>query len=206
LNRSLARFLSVAFHPLLMPTYLFGIILYFLPVASLSLPLQSRWIVLGMIFFTTFIIPGLGAYAMFRTGFIDSYEIDRREQRSKPLLFTAVCYGVTAYLFQSEPVFDHLFFFVMGVITASVFVAWVVSFFWKISAHGIGLGGALGVLLLINKLIPESGLLIPIVLAILLSGAVLSARLELHAHSPAQAYTGFLTGLLLVLLAGTVAL
>ncbi len=189
-----------------MPTYLFGVILYFLPVASISLPMQSRWIVLGMIFFTTFIIPGLGAFAMFKTGFIDSYEIDRREQRSKPLLFTAVCYGVTTYLFQSEPVFDHLFFFVMGVITASVFVAWVVSFFWKISAHGIGLGGALGVLLLINKLIPDAGLLLPIVLAILLSGAVLSARLELHAHSPAQAYTGFLTGLLLVLLAGTVAL
>ncbi|WP_253401175.1 hypothetical protein [Pontibacter sp. HSC-36F09] len=206
MNRSLARFLSVAFHPLLMPTYLFAIILYFLPVSSISLPLQSRWIVLSMIFFTTFMVPGLGAFAMFKTGFIDSYEIDRREQRSRPLLFTALCYGVTTYLFYSESVFDLLFYFVMGVVTASVLVAWCVSFFWKISAHGIGLGGALGVLLLMNKLMPESGLLIPIVLLVLVSGAVLSARLALHAHTPAQAYTGFLTGLLLVLLAGFVAL
>ncbi|MBX0333810.1 hypothetical protein K3G39_11235 [Pontibacter sp. HSC-14F20] len=206
MNRSLARFLSVAFHPLLMPTYLFVIILYFLPVSSISLPLQSRWIVLSMIFFTTFVVPGLGAFAMFKTGFIDSYEIDRREQRSKPLLFTALCYGVTTYLFYTESVFDQLFYFVMGVVTASVFVAWVVSFFWKISAHGIGLGGALGVLLLVNKLMPESGLLIPIVLMILVSGAVLSARLALHAHTPAQAYTGFLIGLMLVLMAGFVAL
>ena len=151
-------------------------------------------------------VPGLGAYAMFRTGFIDSYEIDRREQRSKPLLFTAVCYAVTTYLFYSEPVFDQLFFFVMGVITASVFQAWFVSFFWKISAHGIGLGGALGVLLLVNKLTPEAGLLAPIVLVILVSGAVLSARLALHAHTPAQAYTGFATGLILVLTAGFIAL
>ncbi|WP_188500624.1 hypothetical protein [Pontibacter amylolyticus] len=206
MNRSLARFLSVAFHPLLMPTYLFAIILYFLPVSSISLPLQSRWIVLGMIFFTTFMVPGLGAFAMFKTGFIDSYEIDRREQRSRPLLFTALCYAVTTYLFYTESVFDELFYFVMGVVTASVFVAWCVSFFWKISAHGIGLGGALGVLLLVNKLMPESGLLIPIVLLILVSGAVLTARLALHAHTPAQAYTGFLTGLLLVLAAGFVAL
>ncbi|WP_303412066.1 hypothetical protein [Pontibacter sp. BT731] len=206
MNRSLARFLSVAFHPLLMPTYLFAIILYFLPVSSISLPLQSRWIVLSMIFFTTFMVPGLGAFAMFKTGFIDSYEIDRREQRSRPLLFTALCYAVTTYLFYSESVFDQLFYFVMGVVTASVLVAWCVSFFWKISAHGIGLGGALGVLLLMNKLMPESGLLIPIVLLVLVSGAVLSARLALHAHTPAQAYTGFLTGLLLVLLAGFVAL
>ncbi|WP_299705842.1 hypothetical protein [uncultured Pontibacter sp.] len=206
MNRSLARFLSVAFHPLLMPTYLFVIILYFLPVASLSFPMQSRWIILSMIFFTTFMVPGLGAYAMFRTGFIDSYEIDRREQRSKPLLFTAVCYAVTTYLFYTEPVFDQLFYFVMGVITASVFLAWFVSFFWKISAHGIGLGGALGVLLLINKLMPDAGLLSPIVLVILVSGAVLSARLALHAHTPAQAYTGFATGLILVLMAGFIAL
>ncbi|WP_245869050.1 hypothetical protein [Pontibacter ramchanderi] len=189
-----------------MPTYLFAIILYFLPVSAISLPLQSRWIVLGMIFFTTFMVPGLGAFAMFKTGFIDSYEIDRREQRSRPLLFTALCYAVTTYLFYTESVFDQIFYFVMGVITASVLVAWLVSFFWKISAHGIGLGGALGVLMLMNKLMPGSGLLIPIVLLILVSGAVLSARLELHAHTPAQAYTGFLTGLLLVLLAGTVAL
>lgn len=206
MNRSLAHFLSVAFHPLLMPTYLFVIMLYFLPVASLSLPLQSRWVVLSMIFFTTFVVPGLGAYAMFRTGFIDSYELDRREQRSRPLLFTAVCYAVTTYLFYTEPVFDQLFCFVMGVITASVFLAWFVSFFWKISAHGIGLGGALGVLLLMNKLIPEAGLLSPIVLFILVSGGVLSARLALHAHTPAQAYTGFATGLILVLMAGFIAL
>ncbi len=206
MNRSLARFLSVAFHPLLMPTYLFVIILYFLPVSSISLPLQSRWIILGMVFFSTFMVPGLGAFAMFKTGFIDSYEIDRREQRSKPLLFTALCYAVTTYLFYSEPVFDQLFYFVMAVITASVFVAWFVSFFWKISAHGIGLGGALGVLLLVNKLMPEAGLIMPIILLILVSGAVLSARLALHAHTPAQAYTGFLTGLVLVLMAGLVAL
>ncbi|MBF8964423.1 hypothetical protein I0P70_14310 [Pontibacter sp. FD36] len=206
MNRSLARFLSVAFHPLLMPTYLFVIILYFLPVSSISLPLQSRWIILGMVFFSTFMVPGLGAFAMFKTGFIDSYEIDRREQRSKPLLFTALCYAVTTYLFYSEPVFDQLFYFIMAVITASVFVAWFVSFFWKISAHGIGLGGALGVLLLVNKLMPEAGLLMPIILLILVSGAVLSARLALHAHTPAQAYTGFLTGLVLVLMAGLVAL
>ncbi|WP_299984233.1 hypothetical protein [uncultured Pontibacter sp.] len=189
-----------------MPTYLFVIILYFLPVSSISLPLQSRWIILGMVFFSTFMVPGLGAFAMFKTGFIDSYEIDRREQRSKPLLFTALCYAVTTYLFYSEPVFDQLFYFVMAVITASVFVAWFVSFFWKISAHGIGLGGALGVLLLVNKLMPEAGLIMPIILLILVSGAVLSARLALHAHTPAQAYTGFLTGLVLVLMAGLVAL
>jgi hypothetical protein len=194
------------FHPLLMPTYLFALILYFLPVASISLPFQSRWIVLSMIFFTTFIIPGLGAFAMFRTGFIDSYEMDRREQRSKPLLFTGVCYSVTAYLFHREPVFDHLFYFVMGIIAASVLLAWIISFYWKISAHGIGLGGVLGILLALNKVLPGAGLLMPILATIIVSGAVLSARLALHAHTPAQVYTGFGAGLLLVLTAATIAL
>ncbi len=194
------------FHPLLMPTYLFSIILYLLPAAAISLPLQSRWIVLSMIFFTTFIIPGLGAFVMFRTGFIDSYEISRREQRGTPLLFTGVCYAVTAYLLHQEPVFDMMFYFVMGAIAASVFLAWLISFFWKISAHGIGLGGAFGILLLLNRLQPDAHLLAIILVAIVVSGAVLSARLALHAHTPAQVYAGFGTGLLLVLTAGGIAL
>ena len=47
--------------------------------------MQSRWIVLGMIFFTTFIIPGLGAYAMVRSGQLDSMEMERREQLNIPV-------------------------------------------------------------------------------------------------------------------------
>ncbi|MCC9136569.1 hypothetical protein ACFSKU_07160 [Pontibacter silvestris] len=202
MNRSIAQLLSVLFHPLLIPTYLFAFIMYYLPVSALTLPLRSRWIVLGMIFFTTFIIPGMGAYVMVRAGQLDSVEMDRREQRSLPLLFTTVCYAVTSYLLYREPAFDAIFYFVMAVIAVAVFLTYLISLFWKISAHGVGIGGGLGFLLILNRLVPEASLAMPIAVAIVLAGAVLSARLALHAHTPDQVYAGFSCGVALAFSAG----
>jgi len=205
-NRSLAKALSAVLHPLLLPTYLFAFILYYLPAPALSLPMQSRWIVLGMIFFTTFIIPGLGAYAMVRSGQLDSLEMERREQRRLPLLFTSVCYGITTYLLYREPAFDEIFYFIMGIITASVVLTYGLSLVWKVSAHSVGMGGALGLLLILSKLVPDVPMLLPIALSIVLTGGVLSARLALHAHTPSEVYAGFGSGLLLALTAGMFAL
>jgi len=200
-NRSLAQVLSVVFHPLLLPTYLFGFILFYMPSPMLSLTMMGRWIMLGMLFITTFVIPGLGAYTMVRTGQLDSVEMNRREQRGLPLLFTGLCYALTAYLLHRESGFNSVFFIVMVIIAASVFYTFVVSLFWKISAHAVGMGGGLGLLLILNRMVPDAMMMVPLALVLLLSGAVISARLSLHRHTPAQVYTGFASGLLLALTA-----
>lgn len=201
MNRSLAKALSVVFHPLLLPTYVFAIILYYLPESALTLPMQVRWMVLAMIFFSTFILPTAAVYAMVRLGYLDSMEADRRDQRSIPLLFTGICYAATAYLFYREPTYNPIFYFVMGIIAASVFVAYIVTQFWKISAHSIGMGGALGLLVLLHKLAPEAMLVYPIIIGVFLTGAVMSARLALQAHTPEEVYAGFGSGFLLALMA-----
>ncbi len=205
MNHSLAKLLSVVFHPLLLPTYIFAFILYLMPAAMLTLPMQSRWVVLCLIVISTFIVPGIGAYTMVRTGHLDSMEMERREQRGVPLLFTGLCYALTAYLFYSTSALDAIFFFVMGLIAASVFLTYVVSLFWKLSAHSVGMGGALGLLLVLNRIMPDSSLTVAIMVVIILSGAVLSARLALHAHSPAQVYSGYGAGLLLTIVTAYVA-
>lgn len=204
MNRSIAQVLSVLFHPLLMPTYLFYFILYQLPASAVYFPVQSRWVVLTLIVICTFIIPGLVAYAMVRAGWLQSMEMEEREQRWQPLLFTGLCYGLTTYMFYRQPAFDALFYFVLGIITASVLFTFITSFFWKISAHGVGIGGILGLLLWLNREVPDTSLTVAILLTILLAGALLSARLSLNAHTPAQVYAGFCSGLLLALSAGTV--
>ncbi|WP_276499558.1 hypothetical protein [Pontibacter litorisediminis] len=191
--------MSVVFHPLLLPTYLFAIILYYMPSSTLTLPMRVRWIVLAMIFFTTFIVPAAAAFAMMRLGYLSSLEMDRREERGFPLLFTAICYAATSYLFYSEPTYDAIFYFVMGIIAAAVFLAFAISQFWKISAHSIGLGGGLGLLLVLHKLAPEAMLIYPVIVAVFVAGVVMSARLALHAHTPAEVYAGFGSGLLLAL-------
>ena len=59
------------------------------------------------------------------------------------------------------------------------------------------IGGPLGILLFLHASLPESQLLYVVVAAIVVIGAVMSARLALQAHTPAEVYTGFLLGLVI---------
>lgn len=194
MNRTLALTLSVLFHPLLIPTYLFLLVLYGLPQSAVTFPFESRWVILAIIFFTTFIIPGLGTYFLYRNGLISSLHIQNRPERSLPFFFTTICFGVTSYLLYQEQVFDRLLFYIMLLITLSVFLLYLFSFRWKISAHSVGLGGGLGILLYLHANQPESPLIYVLVIAILIIGAVMSARLALQNHTPTEVYTGFLLG------------
>ncbi|GAA4307104.1 hypothetical protein [Nibribacter koreensis] len=197
MNPRLALVLSVVFHPLLLPSYLFALILFYLPVGALTFPVEGRRLVWIMVFLTTFLIPGLGAYAMRRAGQISSLTLESRADRRWPLLFAAACYTVTTVLFYRQTYFDDLFFYVMAIITASVYMTLVINQFWKISAHAIGVGGALGILVLLYDWLPEPHLFYPAVIGIAIAGAVLSARLALGAHNTKQVYTGFILGFLL---------
>ena len=194
MNRTLAHTLSVLFHPLLMPTFLFFVVLYVLPQSAVTFPPESRWLIIAIVFFSTFVIPGLGTYFMFRSGFVSSMHVESRPERNLPFFFTTVCFAITSYLFYQEQYFDRLLFYIMFLITLSVFFTYLFSFRWKISAHSVGLGGTLGILLLLHALLPESPLLYIIVAAVLVAGAVMSARLALNAHTPAEVYSGFLIG------------
>lgn len=177
-----------------MPTYLFYLILYGLPASVITFPADRRWAIMVLVFSSTFVFPALGTYFLYRQGRVKNMELNHQADRHLPFLFTTLCFALTAYLFFQEAYFDRLFFYVMALITLSVFLTLLFSFYFKISAHGVGLGGALGILLLLNKVVPETHLLYVILAAIVLSGLVLSARLELDAHSPPEVYSGFLLG------------
>ena len=194
MNRTLAQILSGLFHPLLLPTYIFCIILYVLPESLVTFPMASRWIIMVLVLLTTFIVPGVGTYYMYRQGFISSMQVENRPERNLPFFFAAVCFAITAYFFYSQPYFDRLFFIIMALITLSVFLTYLISYVWKISAHGVGMGGMLGLLLVLNAYLPENELLYILLLLIVLSGAVLTARLALHTHTPTEVYSGFLLG------------
>jgi membrane-associated phospholipid phosphatase len=57
------------------------------------------------------------------------------------------------------------------------------------------MGGVIGILLIVTTTIPESSIYLISLVAFLVSGLVLSARLKLQAHTPLQVYFGFLLGL-----------
>lgn len=201
MNKHLATLLSAVFHPLLVPSYLFYIVCYQLP-GVISYPTQpNRWQVTGLVLGFTLVLPALGTAALLWRGVVSSLELRERRQRPLPLLLATVSFGAAAVLLGRFPAAsDALLVQMMAGMTGAVLLTLLISLRWKISAHGVGMGGAVGLLALLH-LGGQTGeaALWWLVGSVVLAGAVLSARLALDAHTPAQVWAGFGMGAGLVL-------
>lgn len=189
--RTFAKIVSVIFHPAIMPMYGLAIIL-FAPTLIGYLPIGVKRIIL-LIFFTNNVILSLSVIPFLRyRNIITSWEMEEKGERVIPLLIAAILYFVTTYiLFKFEvPLFLKAYSFASSIL---VLVCAVISIRWKISIHAAGAGALLVTVILLSFRM-YAGLAGIILTTLVISGLVLSARLRLNSHNPAQVYSGFATG------------
>ena len=194
--RPLANIVSVLFHPLLMTTVLFGIMLFAIPI-SIGTVLNDRvkWLLLLVILLTTCVLPVISLVVMRLTAGISSFKLEEREERVLPFIFITVFYGICAYLMYTRLDINTTINAIFLILAGLVLTATVITVFWKISVHAMGVGGVLGFLLSLNLKLPDNLFFWPVVIWILLAGLTMSSRLYLNAHSPAQVYGGAFFGL-----------
>lgn len=201
MNTRLAQFLSVILHPLLMPTFLLGLLFFTSPsiVGVDVLTPLIRLTLLGFICMTTFVVPALGIYYLYRAGYIKSLHLDDLSERKLPYFLTAFFYAFATYFFsyQLAPLSEIApeIGIVLGSITVSIALVGLISLSWKISAHGTGIGGVVGALLSIAVKFSENNLFYPFLAVLVLGGMLVSARLQLNAHTPAQVGAGVWLGI-----------
>ncbi len=187
----LARVVYVVFYPLLIPVY--GMLLLFSAPTLLGyLPVSVKKIVLTILITNNLFVPlAFMPFLRFR-GYISSYKMEERQERIIPLMLSALLYSVTAYIF----IRFQIPFFIKSYIFSVFFLviaATVINFWYKISIHAVAAGGltALVFILSLRMHVPLNEY---IIMAVLFSGLILSAGLQLRRHSPAEVWTGFLTG------------
>lgn len=191
----------MALHPLLMPTILFSLLIFIAP-ASLgaeSLELLMKLAVLGFIFIYTFALPGYFVYLLKRWGMITSLKLENLKDRRLPYFITAIIYTGLGYFLYSKNSMLFPCGFILWSIAAVILCVGIISLWWQISAHAAGIGGMIGALAGILVQFGEHNLFFPLLFLVILSGYVISARLALNAHTPAQVGAGFLLGLVLSL-------
>ncbi|SEU02533.1 hypothetical protein [Hymenobacter actinosclerus] len=203
--RLLALALSAVFHPLLVPLYLFCVVCYQLPGTAPPPALADRRVVLALVAIGTLALPALGTALLVRLGYADSVELRQRQQRTLPLLLAAVSFGATAGLLYQPQHPEPLLFWMMAGMALAVLLTLLITLRWKISAHGVGMGGAFGLLLLLQL----SGAAGPagawwLAGCAVVAVAVSRARLALDAHTPAQVWAGLALGLSVALAVGVV--
>jgi len=195
LNPRLAYWLSVLFHPLLLPSVLYAVLFYFSPASVSPLSGTLRLYVLGGIAIATFLIPALFIYILYQFEAITSLQLDNRHDRTLPLLVTTIVYGAFTYFFATKLGSITSVYLILGSITVAVGLVTLINLFWKISAHSVGISGVVGSLIGIYFKFADSELFYPILVSIPVAGLLMSARLALNAHNPLQILTGCALGL-----------
>lgn len=189
----LARTISVIFHPLLIPVY--GLLIIFIaPTLYNYLPYEVKRLMIFIVLVNNVLLP-LSLLPFFvHRNIIRSWFMNERKDRIIPLILNTILYGVTTYIIFrfSVPSFLKSFFLASAFLSLA---ATLINLRWKISLHSIG-AGVVVALVLILSLKMYTPLLWYLIPSILAGGLILSSRLQLNIHNPAQVWSGFLTGFL----------
>lgn len=187
----LSKLLSYLFHPLLMATWFVLLLLHTNPYSFAGM---STKVVVAVVFINTFMFPAIAILLMRKLGFVSSLEMPDHKQRIIPLVATIIFY-VWAYLAIKKINFPFVMgVFMMGTLV-SLFIAFFINVFSKISLHMVGISGALTAVMLLVMISPvDIGYYF--IGTIVLTGAIATARLYLGAHTMKEVYMGFLTGMI----------
>ena len=192
----LLQSLSNLFHPLLTLTYVALAICLFTPMVHTAL--ATRAFVVGLIAFYTLVLPCIiiGIMHLFRV--VGHWALRDRRDRAIPFFTNFVCYLVCALVLQRYHFFPAWFMIAFYGSTLVAFVMWIVSFWWKISAHAAANASGATYFLLLSFLFPDQ---VPVwlpLLAVIITGAICSIRLYLGRHTLLQVTLGSLLGLVAI--------
>jgi hypothetical protein len=190
----IAKAVSYALHPLIMPTLGMIILFQIHSLLSLIMPPTARYMLYAIIFFLTFLVPLLISVILLKRGHIRSLHMDTIQERKVPLLVTAFCYTFTYYLLLKVALSPVIYIALMGAILALV-IHVVVNLGWKISAHMTGFGGLVGTVFSLAFRLHQD-LTFFICALFIIGGVLASCRLLITNHTPSQIYLGFLNGFL----------
>ncbi len=198
--KQIAQIVSFVFHPLLMASYIFAIILFTYPYISIP-KIEYKFFLLAIVFTCTYLIPSLVMVGLKKAKIISSFRIPDRKERIIPFIICIIIYIYTYVLLLKQVEFyGQLFPNIILVITCSLILVLTISFWWKISAHTIGMGGLTGLVFWIHFSTSQYYYWM-IILTIIFSMMVISARLYLKAHSQFQVYIAYASGILISLYA-----
>ena len=190
-----AKIISIIGHPIFHPTWM--MILLLLSGITRFTP-GNDWMFLTITFSMTCLLPALVIVMLKRWHFIESYEMDERDDRLGPLFIMVLCLFVTLRFFNKMPLFSIFNFYLTTVIVTTI-LAFVITFFWKISLHALGWGNLTACLFIMTTASMRLYLLY-FIGSIVIAGIVAAARLKLKSHSNAQIYSGFAMGFATVII------
>ncbi len=189
----LAWTISIIMHPIIYGLLGSFVLIFSLPYyASFNVSYSIDY--LTFVGLLTYIMPLVAIPVYYSIIKISKQNVSSNHQRIFLLLSTTIIYAMSYRILHKIQVYQLVSYYIL-LCTVLLFISLVITYFWKISLHMIGIGGFTGILLILSYAqhpVPLS--ILPY--SFLAAGSIAAARLYLNAHSSLQIYVGYITGLI----------
>lgn len=188
-----AKLISYIFHPLFIPVYISAYLIYLHPYSFAVLQPAQKMIRLISLFVITCFFPAVTVFLLWRLKFAESIFLRTQKERIIPYVASIIYYWWAFYVSRTLPGSPAILtFFLLGLFL-SVSAALMANNYFKISMHGLGVGGAFVYFILVGLSTAEPmGAVIAI--ATIIAGVVCTARLIISDHHPMEVYSGLILG------------
>jgi len=185
------KVISYVLHPLLFAFMGSFIYLYLTPKHVVK---EQEYIILFVVFVSTYIIPIILLALLKKVKLIDDYHLRSINERKFPVLFFIMLSFLIGRALIGIHIADLLAFSFFGVAFALSFTYLLFNLKIKTSLHTLGIGGIIGFVMVMSY---EYQLNFNAFLAglFVVAGLIGISRLALNAHSPKEVYIGFALGI-----------
>ena len=188
----LTQLISIILHPIFIPLLALHLTLLVLPSIALTLN-QNMLLIYGILILSTIVLPLISVFWLIQKGKVSSLEMSNHKERTLPLFITVIWMSFGYYLLQNLLFYTPIIKAELLGVIIIILLAAIISKYWKISLHLLGIGGIVGMFIALQ--IIHGDFLFLLILFILLSGLLGVARVKQKAHNYAQVYSGFLVGM-----------
>lgn len=188
-----SRAVSAVFHPCLLPIYAVVTVLFADTIYSFYTVRVKFYLIWVMVLYAAF-IPMLAYFLFKRLDGLSRMTIDRRRLRMLMLMVGAVCYMLCAVTLLKLPSLLLFRKVAMAAVMCGLFCI-LAARRWNVSLHLAAMGGVTALFVMLN-IVGVVSLFWPMVVAVVVAGALASSRLCLGRHNGWEVLAGFAGGFL----------
>ncbi|RKR83743.1 PAP2 superfamily protein [Mucilaginibacter gracilis] len=194
MKRIAAHIVSIILIPLIAPSYLFWIILFYFPQLTHITTISDKLLAILYIFLATTLLPFIVVFVLYKQKKIRTLTLDNKEDRVIPQIFSCFIYaGVCLFLVYTQGATNALTLSMVAV-SVSVIGLTLITPYWKISTHACGSWGMFAILFDLQSRFAQPGFWVLYYIILFLTVTVCIARLYLKVHTPMQVLAGSIMG------------
>ena len=196
----LSKSISLLFHPLFIGAYMAVYLIFIHPNYFVGFSEKAKLLKLLVVINNNVFLPIIVVGLLRGLGFNSSFQLKTQKERIVPYIASITFFFWSYYVFKHQPETPKVLVGMCRGMFLSSAVALLLNNYFKISMHGIGIGGLLG---LTAVTIWDGSQFIgtPVLIAFLIAGVTISGRKIASDHNWFEIFAGITIGFLFQLIA-----